>query len=251
MRFQKSLRNVIIGATGFLFSLISADWIVTSNVNESISPYIKNNLSRIISEQEEKIGIQHFGTPKISRKLPPGCWGFLGCYRPKEDTIHLAYGGLITPENNLTNNLANTLADVLGRGRNYNVERALNHELGHFYTDKLNESLGKGDWLDFPDRKLKDDRIGTMLIAEGVATYFSKVMDGEEDNFKDSDWPNKLNDFWLFKVMYGGGHHLVKPIIDKHKKEGIVYLIENPPTVDELKDLPDYQKRALEYLSNK
>ena len=237
----------------FVFSLVPTVCVVERRIEESIPPYVENNLPKIVKNQEEKLGIKHFGIPKIVYEIPPEVKGPLvppGSYDPKKDVIYLPFGNSITPEENVTN----TLATCLSLGALANIEEVINHELGHFYSDKLYESMGfgLGNWPSYsPDGQLTDDEIGTKLISEGIAGYFEKTINNKEDKFRDSDWPKKREDFRDIHIIYEGGFHLVKPIIGKHGKRGIEYLILNPPRVEDLENLPAYQSRILSFIEKK
>ena len=131
-------------------------------------------------------------------------------------------------------------------GNTYSIKPTLDHELGHYYMDKLNESRGMGDWPrdeDFMDI----ERIGVQFVSEGMAEYFKKALNNEKDTCPDA-WPNDLFK-WTWADMYDGGAHLVKPIISKHGERGIVYLMDNPPALGDFNNLKAYQDRILEELS--
>ena len=95
------------------------------------------------------------------------------------------------------------------------------------------------------------ETVGKKLISEGIAEYFERTLNNGKDNFKDSDWPENLGDFIQNKIIYNGGLHLVKPIIDRYGKRGIETLIINPPSLEDLSNLPEYQNRVIESLSKK
>ncbi len=238
-------------STALLASLFTASLVVVQNrINHSIQPYVESNITRIIETQEDVLGIQHFGVPKISYKQPH--WikdGFQvsGAYEPEKDQIYLPLGLAITPERNLSN----ILAICMTFGSTHNVKETLDHELGHFYADKLCESLGKGDWLHFSDgREINVNDVGIKLVSEGIAEYFKRTLNGGKDDFEDSDWPRKFEDFFTRKVIYDGGFHLVKPIIDMYGRRGIERLMSNPPhTMQDLNYLPMYQNRVIASLS--
>jgi len=167
-------------------------------------------------------------------------------YTAENDTIYLPPNGFnFSPKIQLTS--VEQYLFLLGLINN--VKDIIDHELGHFYIDKLNESLGKGNFE--IDDTSKEDIIRTKLLSEGVAVYFDKTINGGKDNFKDSDWPKETEDFLKRKTHYDGGFHFVKPIIDAYGKKGIEYLICNPPTKEDLKDLSEYRQRALQELESK
>jgi len=199
-------------------------------IDPEVRAYVTQNIGSIISSQEKTLGIQHFGLPNLDIR---GC-GFRGdreFYNPDTDILKI-----YVPRAYVHFSPATT-------------EDIIRHGLGHFYADKLSESLGLGSWP--PDDKEDIDYVRKNIICEGIAEYFRRKSKDEEDTFKDSQWPKTLEEFENidFVPFYTGGYHLVKPIIDRHGKKGIKYLILNPPEIQDLKDLLGYQKRALEDLS--
>ncbi len=200
-------------------------------IDPEVKTYVTQNLGSILSSQENTLGIQHFVKPKIVLK---GC-GFRGdreFYDPDTDTIELYVPRAAVHFSPLT------------------TEDLIRHGLGHFYADKLSESLRNGNWPPEVEENIDYMRYG--LVSEGIAEYFRRKSHKEEDTFKDTRWPKTLEEFENIGydlICYTGGYHLVKPIIDKHGQKGIEYLITNPPEKEDLKDLPRYQKRALKDLS--
>ena len=256
---KNSDRIFMIALTAAAASIISVQIAknpVQNKVDKEIKQYVGSNLSSIIKEQEEKLHIKHFGVPKIAYELTTELESdptiqamrpaIKGLYLPEEDTIYLmletGLGKAITPEENLTN----ILAKILNAGMTYSIKDVIDHELGHFYMDKLNESEGKGDW---PTIKTLANNPGSGLISESIAEYFAKTTNNEEDKFNDADWPETIFD-WTPNDTYDGGCHFVKPIIDKYGQKGIEYLMENPPTLNDFSNIPAYQKRVLENLAN-
>ena len=97
------------------------------------------------------------------------------------------------------------------------------------------------EFLEDLDNQLSDKNyfFGTILFQE----------DEREDDFSHSDWPNLSSwKLWDDRVIYQGGYHLVKPIIDEFGKEGMVYLMQNSPTKDDLLSLEDYQNKVMKKL---
>ncbi len=199
-----------------------------------IQQEILENLDTIMAAQEEQLGITHFGYPKIEFQLSA-----------KENSYALlVYAGIYENDTIYLN------TPLLG---NYhNVKETLDHELGHFYTDQLHKSWGLGSWpaFDYDDPEA-DSNVCLKIVDEGIAEYFERVLNNKSiDSFRDTQWPTTL---FLFReespVIFAGGYHLVKPIIDTHGKDGIAYLVSNPPTVEELLFLLEYQQQALEDLA--
>ncbi|MDH3353414.1 MAG: hypothetical protein OEL87_03125, partial [Nanoarchaeota archaeon] len=231
------LTSVLIGLNGIIWTSLSAGYILQNRINDSIPPYIESNLERIMERQEDRLGIKHFGAPKIVYKKPrwqksPVTMNISGIYYPKEDEIYFPLGSAITPEKNLINNIVTTIAP----GLTHNIKQTLDHELGHFYTDKLSESLGRGDWPIFSDKQSLGDKIGLKMTSEGIAEYFERSASGQSGNFYNYNWPKKTEDLVSTDRLYDGGFHLVKPIIDIYGKQGMKYLIINPPKGADLRD---------------
>lgn len=199
----------------------------------------KTLLQRCIVEQNKELGIRHFGAPNLAFE-DVRYIRLSGRYDDVKDQISI--DAIIYLNDDL----------ILGHP---NAKEILDHELGHFYTDKLSESLGRGSW---PNTVWTEPTITTntaciKLIAEGIAEYFERHINNMPDNFSDANYPSDTAQFWTGWVIYSGGNHLVKPIIDKYGKDGIEYLITHPPTPDDIsnKKLPEYRSRVLEALEQK
>lgn len=251
MSWYKTLgKCMTIALMACSFSCVAATIVVANKANKLIQPFVESNLARMMHAQERKLGIKHIGTPKIKYDTLPGFEGLsgailAGAYMPEKDTIYLPPGSTITPENCLENKLMTILKNgIIG-----DVKEVLDHEIGHFYMDKLHESLGKGNWPS------EGGGIGQRLIAEGIAEYFTRTMNYDtSDPFSDADWPKStaawsLHIFSNPRFLYNGGYHLVKQIIGKHGKRGIEHLICNPPNADDLTNILAYQQKILQELS--
>lgn len=147
------------------------------------------------------------------------------------------------------------------------MEKYVHHALGHFNEDKRKKDLK----IQHENTYFVDDTPGVdsfpikgisrRLISEGIGVYFARKMISGVDNFKDSEWPKDIVDFsTLYRELdfnrelelrfyYDEGFHLVKPIIKMYQQIGIDYLLRNPPTARDLRDLLSYQKRILNKLS--
>jgi len=194
--------------------------------NHRLDVIRQKTVPEIAAAQQSRLGINHFLQPCYVSLSCLHKFGCCGTYNSDKDTI--------TIDSCIVSDDAET-------------KRVISHELGHFYADKLNESLGKGNWPSL-ENKNSAQQAGIMLVSEGIAMYFENSTKHKHDFFKDSEWPKLISDFTKSHVKYIGGFHLVRPIIDKHKIAGIEYLITNPPEEKDLLDLPAYQKRALEKL---
>ncbi len=223
--------------------------------DDQIQEYVEQNLESIIKNQEEKLGIHFPKRPRIEYLLPPqwrlnGADGILGLYKPEENTIYLN-SGLLT---HLVPDFGDIVALFFSNGRMDDAISTVNHELGHFYCDSLTEAAGFGDWPLFEKGMDSGEIMGMRLVAEGIAEYIKKKAMGEtEDNFKDSEWPQDPDYFYgnglgNIYLIYGGGYHLVKPVIDQYGKQGMLYLMIFHPLEKDLTNLPEYQKKILEQI---
>lgn len=262
LNFERSMtffKKMVAGFCATSVVVVSSAFFVQKKVSDSIEPYVRSHLEEIMKDQEVVLGIKHMGVPEISFEDAPCTKGrsFLasleisGEYVPKEDKIYLPLVFKITPEKKLIN----TLASWMTFGSISNVKEVLDHELGHFYVDKLSEALGRGNCPDYSGIDVKtrsgmndymEKSLGIKVVSEGIARYFDIKMNDREVSHV--SWPRELEDFSRSWSIFDVGYKLVKPIIDKHGREGIEYLITNFPSSKEIFKLDNYQNRALEYL---
>src|SRR3989344_3225798 len=119
------------------------------DAKDELSPIV-NEVKEVIQKQEKILGITHFGEPSVTI-FPKNYSSYLhlaGQYYPEKDEIFInPYG---------------------------HSEGTIAHELGHFYTDKLNEKNGISNWstLDKPSFSFIEENKGKRLISVGIATYF-------------------------------------------------------------------------------
>lgn len=223
--------------------------------DDEIQEYVEQNLESIIKNQEEKLAIHYPNHPKIEYRLPTewrlsGADGILGLYKPEKNTIYLN-SGLLT---RLVPDFGDIVALFFTNGRMDDAISTVNHELGHYYCDSLAEAVGFGDWPQFDSEMNSGEIMGTRLIAEGIAEYIKKKAMGEtNDPFQDSEWPKDPDYFYggglgNIYLIYSGGYHLVKPIIDQYGKEGMLYLMVFHPQEKDLTDLPKYQQKIMEQI---
>ena len=239
--FFKFLKRTVAG------SLLCTGVLVAASMERKegeVKTYVDQNLEQLIQEQEETLNIAYPPTPPpLQYSLPPEkkMYGASGLYDYENNVIYLRSSFLDPPEWDL--NIA---------------KETLHHELGHYYMDTLSERLVNHNYPYYPDAMPLTEMLGIKLVSEGTASYIERRMNGEqEDTFNDDDWPKNIQGFFFHpllpflrpEIIYGGGFHLVKPIIDQHGEWGIQYLIFNPPTEQELFTLPLYQQRILEELS--
>ncbi|MBS3085206.1 hypothetical protein J4225_00800 [Candidatus Pacearchaeota archaeon] len=238
---SKKLRaSAMLGPIVF-WTLLGLSSLYTKNHNEKIiKNYIKNDLKYEMANQEQILGIKYLGTPNIEYHMQPEIINLApGAYDAETDTIYINLH-LLTERKSLKQDLLR-------------VKKTLNHELGHFYTDKLSERLGKKDLFKFArgENYLGVEVYPERLILEGIAEYFDIEVNGGAHSFKDTDWPTDLDAFNKTTAIYLGGYHLVKPIIDLYGEKGIECLIQNMPTKEDLLDIPEYQNKILGKLEEK
>lgn len=224
---------------------------VVTKVDPKVQALINKDLEERIAVHKEKLGIEHFGLPRVEPGFPKaGCYVGSALYHPATDAIYLmSFGdlpnnGLFSPNND-------------GDSTSVHI---IDHELGHFYADQLHESLGKGDWPLYPN-EMTLNTPGINMISEGIAEWFDRTINCREDAFTDTDYPEGFVNWYVHStavydggisnVIYNGGYHLVKPILDKHGAAGIEYLITHPPVSDDFSDLPGYRTKVLEVLEAK
>ena len=209
-----------------------------------IEVYVQENLEQIIQEQEKTLGITYpADRPALYYTLPEEykLVGMLGLYRGGEDTVYLPSGILTKPEWDFSDFMA-TIATF---NNTYNVRRSVDHELAHFYCDKITEKFFQNKSPLFYFYLTDEERMGQLLVDEGIAEYVENKMNGEDEKpFSFQGWPSDLSQF-RNKEVYQGGYAMVKPIIDQHGEKGIQFLLFNPPTPKELFMPQKYQERML------
>lgn len=105
-----------------------------------IEHYVQENLKQIIEQQEQKLGITYPAErPKIEYTFPYDnmVLGASGVYNDKENTIYLPSGILTKPEWDFED----FMATVFTFNTTANAKRVLDHELTHFYCDKMKEQV--------------------------------------------------------------------------------------------------------------
>jgi hypothetical protein len=233
---------LILGLTFAAYQGIN--YMIPKVVPKLIPAYAEKNLESIMHEQESKLGIKYPGKPEIK-------------YQTKEKTNkqirrRIANASPLTEVLGYYNPYNDTITIVLDKIEPFEykreTKRVLAHELGHFYADKLSEKTSEENWPTL-------NSAGTRLVSEGIAKYFERAITGRTDDFNDNEYPQGENvqngGFSDQRVIYEGGGHLVKPIIDKYGKKGINFLIhQSPDSNAALEDVPAYQKRVLYCLSN-
>ncbi len=216
-----------------------------------IKDFVEDNLEGIMYKQEVEMGIRHFGVPEIFYGMPQGREeDSFATYRLLEDKICLNISAI---EKGFVKLLKNPKRTNFLFIEEY-VGMVLDHELGHYYSDKFSESLGLGSWP--PLHFEENQKIGRKIIMEGIAEYFRIHMNvssgnycsigGVKGNFTDTEWSDNVSQMRNSRHYYEGGHHLVKPIIDVHGRRGIETLIRNVLLEDsELRDMVGFRERIM------
>ncbi|HLD39767.1 MAG TPA: hypothetical protein VJB13_01365 [Candidatus Nanoarchaeia archaeon] len=215
----------------------------------AIQAYVEQNLEQIIEKQEKKIGITYpTERPKIEYTFLEKdiSIGTLGLYDNAGNIIYLPSGILTTPKWDF----GDFLVTVGTFNRTADVKIILNHELTHFYCDKIKEkALGKTYHLHQMRLFIPTEFIANQLINEGIATYIeTKTNDMEKKVISFNQWPLTVEQFSDYEI-YHGGYALVKPIIDQYGEKGIQFLLFNIPTSKEVFTPKEYQKRVLNDLA--
>lgn len=256
-RRNKTFRTILLIGAVFFITKTALRQVRPDVVNylkprleQSIQPYVNKHLDEIMKEQEEKLGLKYSEKPTIAYTLPEQYQAienvnprFAACYDIADNTIYISTHHKITPEITLNNLLAKIFAsDVF-----LDVKKVVQHELGHYYADKLNEEQSRGNWPTFkraPENLEElEARIRTELISEGIAEYFKNKTRNEEPQIE--HWYSNPYAMLEPVITYTQGYCLVKPVIELYKRKGIEYLMMNPPRVDELKNPVDYPLRMI------
>lgn len=225
------------------------------NTNEETKEYVTKNLDSLIEEQEMALGIEHFGKPRIlfepqEKDNIPLILLSVATYLPKNETIYYhvdeSPGVDLTREDKFSHKILkffypNFISDV---------NTTMWHELGHYYTHQLAKNKSPTALKNLEAMNSEDESkfVGFKVLLEGIAEYFQKNTEGQkEDSFSEILWPDTLREKkWIFLMTYIGGYHLVKEVIDKYGERGILYMMENPPIVNNpRRDFEDYRIETL------
>ena len=233
----------------------------------SLQDYLSQELPKIIAAQEKRLGITYATKPSIPLQLDDlhdeRVKNFLrsgtSAYVFKCNEIHLSPLLFKRPTDCTGDCCFFDLAHacIIPKLRSA-LKSALDHELGHFYTDTLGERLNAKDWPPFSHAQdLNEIDLMYFTLCEGIADYFMHTMNtAEEDTFNEDHWPKNSTEAtvaYVFepRLFYKGGYHFVRPIIDVHGACGIEHLVRYVPQKADLFTLPELQKRMLEELAQK
>src|SRR3989344_2378284 len=140
-----------------------------------IEAYVQENLEQLIQEQEKTMGITYpADRPTIHYTLPEDkrIVGLLGLYMMEKDTMYLPSGILTKPEWDFSD----FIATIASFNNTYNVKRSVDHELAHFYCDKIKEKVFQNKYPLFYFYITDEERMGQLLVDEGIAEYVENKM---------------------------------------------------------------------------
>jgi len=119
------------------------------------------------------------------------------------------------------------------------LKQVLAHELGHCHNHELLKSEGR-DLLEYRlDKKYFEFR---GFIEEGISVFIA-------NEICNTHYEMKLNRINPEEIPQQYGYQLVKPILEKHSRTGIIHLLNHDPTKKELGNPKLYQERILAELS--
>jgi hypothetical protein len=233
---------------------------------DEITRSYQGAMLNLLRFQEKKFKISYRSVPRLKFLFFPASFSnsgleiiMEGMYVPEENIIYLANfyrecRAPLLPQN--LDDLNGLLYKSSGGNRcnPANIRAILAHELGHAYANQLSLAIGNGNWPDFSSFEDTSEGVwkfvGLKLVSEGMADYFSKVLGEVKDDFLDSEWERLANDPYntTFPEAVRAGFHFVKPILDKYGEQGMMYLIKNPPIVENM-DFKLMPKKQLEALS--
>ena len=195
-----------------------------------------------ISEQERRLGLHYEKKPKIGLRLSDKNVLFsVNAYK--------TMGGIYAPDNDSISFSFETL-----HPNDNTIVKLVDHELAHsYFFNKFGEMPADTNSLFYSSRGSPARMIRNEIIREGFAFYVENKMSNTPDKFKDSEWPNSINNFFVNDkkyryYQYDGGAHLLKPILDRFGNRGLEYVINNLPEKSDLISLPRYQRRIIEIL---
>lgn len=238
------LVNAISVAAG-LFSLGLWDYNKKEN-SRRIEEWANANITRIILTPEEELHVTYPGVPSIELRGLNSIKAH-GIYENTTETI------VIDPLSTRIvgdKSLYSAVVDITAPTSRTDLENTLRHELGHYFLDELAETVGLPQ-LDEIFEKTRTQQMGYRIVHEGIAEYFEHGS-SYDSNFEDADWPDEPLYIFLNPGRYvcRGGFSLVKPIVDEFGEAGMLKLLVEPPSFQDLCDLPGYKSAILDDLRN-
>lgn len=218
----------------YALSLLAA---CRTEMQKNMQTYIEKLVPVIMEQQERKFNVKHYGQPKLIAASIDG--SAIASYNTETDVLKM---------------------DPSRSREDFDVRRAVSHELGHYYSNRLliDDGIAKGlnadKALNIRDHRNRKEVTRKLLVGEGIAEYFSRNLlnwntdcsrislsyDLDSDRFATHmNWSPR----WRF---YDNAYCLAKPILDADLKRGIVFLATHPPEESELGQLREYQQRSLD-----
>ncbi len=221
-----------------------------------VESMIEATLPKAIKDLETELGVTFAEFPAIdlSQKLEED---MTGEYNPARNTVNINYELIFLPKGVL-----NKFLNFANYGQAADLYPILRHELGHFYVDKVQESLklphvpsleqlerlkdlAQGDNFTLFDDPKFQAVVGNKIMNEGIAEYFEHGPLSERE-IDQLHWPRYTDVFMKIDEVYYWGHQMVSPIIEQFGARGIEYLVMHPP--EDPTKLGEYQQDVLETL---
>jgi len=212
--FRRTVMPTLIGVAWGIAGLNILGIISRSTADPIESVFLRKKIENVVRRQEKTLGIRHFGEPRITLDAP------------RQDALVGRYS---------------TFYDNVWVRESEEDSITIAHELGHWYADKLSESLGNGSWPSiWKFFKKKREKV----ISEGIAAYFEyrTFGDSSKRNLWHSDFEGYPRDEYGYAAV---GYEIVAPILDQSIDRGIEFLIKNPPKKRDMKDHKGYRERIL------
>ena len=235
----------IIASVGLLFLSYGALELNRNSIYYSMTKaYVERNIERIMAEQEQKLGISctgepllHFAKsaitlttfvlneertkPVLDKKGRPVKAKMIleANYIPADDSLMFYTSEVSTP-----GLLDRIVRAVTFSGKTRPVDKAVNHELAHRYTDGVCRSLDKKGWAR-----------ANQSVSEGIALSVEVLMTGDEAGSLNEIPPSSI-----------AGYNAVKEIVSRYGRRGIDYIIQNAVPGE---DLMQFKERALNELA--
>ncbi|MEK6909638.1 MAG: hypothetical protein AABW61_01015 [Candidatus Aenigmatarchaeota archaeon] len=231
-----------------------------------IKPFLEANVVALMKEQERKLGVKFTSIPKFEFMYPltTSERNFAAEYDNNGDVIKISPASVLVGNESFLERILNKL--TLGQERE--LRQSLHHDLSHAYLEQRRRAMEK-DGKHAPKiksgSKITPVGMGSAfafkLLEEGIATYIERLMSDDDRSFNSLDAKDYLDEIaraakitdWSnvnLTYAYGPGFQLVKPIIDRYGSRGIDFLLLNPPKVNNLSNLKQYQSEVMDALEH-
>lgn len=231
---------------------IKTSWKNLSEYQEFVESIVNKNYKSDILEIYNFYNIKR-EIPEYSFKSNPNAFNWLDCqgafYKINKDSIYF-YTGCSEDLFKRYLKFSEKYRENPKVELEERIHHSIKHEAAHAFYYQLGKEIGE-DYL-FNVKRNNTSQLYDIqhsLIEEGVADYIaykgeltpSAKLRGEKDFKKMIE---KESDIYLYDL----GFILVKPILDKDFNKGIVELIKNPLSKDDLSDLFEYRNKILKKL---